>query len=375
MPKFAQMLADGMKNRGHTVEVLSPRPYFFRLPIRQKLRKWMGYIDQYLIFPSRVRVRLKRLPKDTLFVFSDQALGPWVPLVKRLPHVIHCHDFLAQRSALGQIPENKTGLAGKQYQAFIRRGFKQGKNFISVSNNTRKDLQNFLTAPPLRSDVVYNGLNQSFAPGNPEHARLSLTRQYGIELANGYLLHVGGNQWYKNRKGVLEIYEAFRSEYQVNIPILLVGQNPTKELLEISDSSPFKSGIHWLTNLDDDAIKTVYQGATIFIFPSLGEGFGWPIAEAMASGCPVITTNEAPMTEVAGEVALLIPRRPVDPTKVEAWAAEGAGRVNEVIQFSTQQRLDVIQQSIENARRFDTERSLDQIEEIYSSILQSYQYK
>ncbi len=375
MPKFAQMLADGMKKRGHTVQVLSPQPYFFRLPITQKLRKWMGYIDQYLIFPPSVRVRLKRFPKDTLFVFSDQALGPWVPLVKKLPHVIHCHDFLAQRSALGNIPENKTGLSGKQYQAFIRRGFKQGRNFISVSGNTKRELHNFLTTPPMRSDVVYNGLNQSFVPGNAEQARVWLTRQYGIELNNGYLLHVGGNQWYKNRKGVLEIYEAFRSNYQVNIPILFVGRNPTRELLDISESSPFKPGIHWLTNLDDDAIKTAYQGATMFLFPSLGEGFGWPIAEAMASGCPVITTNEAPMTEVAGDAAFLLPKRPFDPIKQKDWAAEGAALVNKMMHFSAEERYEVIQNSIKNAERFDTKKSLDQIETIYSDILQSYPSK
>ena len=375
MPKFAEMLAGGMKRRGHTVEVLSPEPYFFRLPMAQQLRKWMGYIDQYVVFPFKIRNRVGRYQKDTLFVFSDHALGPWVPFVAKLPHVIHCHDFLAQRSALGTIPENKTGWTGKRYQAFIRQGFRKGRNFISVSENTRKDLHKFLDATPLRSDVVYNGLNQSFKPADSTEARNWLNKRYGIELEQGYLLHVGGNQWYKNRKGVLEIYQALRSRYETNIPLLMVGKEPTKELMEIWDSSTFKQDIHWLTSMTDEAIRIAYIGATAFVFPSIGEGFGWPIAEAMASGCPVITTDEAPMTEVAGEAGLLIPRRPIDPTKVEAWAVEGAARVNEVLQFSMQHRLDVIQKSIKNAQRFDTESSLDQIEEIYSSILQSYQHK
>jgi len=375
MPKFAEMLAGGMKRRGHTVEVLSPEPYFFRLPMAQQLRKWMGYIDQYVVFPFNIRNRVGRYQKDTLFVFSDHALGPWVPFVAKLPHVIHCHDFLAQRSALGTIPENKTGWTGKRYQAFIRQGFRKGRNFISVSENTRKDLHKFLDATPLRSDVVYNGLNQSFKPADSTEARNWLNKRYGIELEQGYLLHVGGNQWYKNRKGVLEIYQALRSRYETNIPLLMVGKEPTKELMEIWDSSTFKQDIHWLTSMTDEAIRIAYIGATAFVFPSIGEGFGWPIAEAMASGCPVITTDEAPMTEVAGEAGLLIPRRPIDPAKVEAWAVEGAARVNEVLQFSMQHRLDVIQKSIKNAQRFDTESSLDQIEEIYSSILQSYQHK
>ncbi|MEO6722051.1 MAG: hypothetical protein ABIN67_16920, partial [Ferruginibacter sp.] len=131
MPRFASMLADGMKQRGHTVEIWSPRPFFFRMSLFGKLRKWMGYLDQYLLFPLEVRLRLKKNKHQELYVFSDQALGPWVPLVSKYPHVIHCHDFLAQRSALGEIPENNSPWTGKRYQAYIRRGFRKGENFIS----------------------------------------------------------------------------------------------------------------------------------------------------------------------------------------------------------------------------------------------------
>jgi glycosyltransferase involved in cell wall biosynthesis len=76
------------------------------------------------------------------------------------------------------------------------------------------------------------------------------------------------------------------------------------------ESSPYKADIHWLSGIDDEHVAHAYSGAAVFLFPSLGEGFGWPIAEAMASGCPVVTTDEAPMTEVAGEAGFLIPRRP-----------------------------------------------------------------
>jgi glycosyltransferase involved in cell wall biosynthesis len=375
MPKFAAMLTDGMRARGHTVEILSAKPYFFRLPLMRKLRKWMGYIDQYLIFPIVVRIHVMRYSRDTLFVFSDQALGPWVPLVAKSPHVIHCHDFLAQQSALGDIPENKSGWTGRQYQAFIRRGFRTGKNFISVSQNTRKELHKFLNTPPLRSDIVYNGLNQSFNPGDAAAARIWLTKKSGIELTGGYLLHIGGNQWYKNRRGVLEIYDALRSTYGTNLPVLFVGKNPTKELLEMYNSSGFKDDIHWLSNMDDEAVKMAYLGATVFLFPSLAEGFGWPIAEAMASGCPVITTDETPMTEVAGDAAFLLPKRPFDESKVKDWAAKGAAITHKVIQLPAEERCKVVLDGIKNAKRFDTKSSLDQIEEIYCSILQSYNTK
>src|SRR5215208_2592457 len=93
MPRFAKMLVDGMTERGHSVQQWKPRPFFYRIPANSLLKKWLGYIDQFLVFPFMVRFRLKKKPSNTLFVFTDHALGPWVPLIAHYPHVIHCHDF------------------------------------------------------------------------------------------------------------------------------------------------------------------------------------------------------------------------------------------------------------------------------------------
>ena len=82
MPLFAGMIYKGMIDRGHKVEVWKPLPWVYRLPAPQAMKKWLGYVDQYVLFPLQVRMRLRHTPDDTLFVFADQALGPWVPLVK-----------------------------------------------------------------------------------------------------------------------------------------------------------------------------------------------------------------------------------------------------------------------------------------------------
>ena len=80
-------------------------------------------MDQYIVFPIEVKLKLLNCSKETLFVFADNALGPWVPLVKNRYHVMHCHDFLAQQSAFGLLQENKTGVTGKYYQKFICLGY------------------------------------------------------------------------------------------------------------------------------------------------------------------------------------------------------------------------------------------------------------
>ncbi len=369
MPRFAAMLSEGMKERGHEVEIWSPQPKFFKLSSIGPLKKWLGYIDQFVVFPSELKKRLKRYPPDTLFVFADHALGPWVPLVKDRNHVIHCHDFLAQRSARKEITENPTGFTGRVYQNFIWRGYSKGKNFISVSNKTDQELLQFLAAEPQLHEVVYNGLNRPFEILDAIEARVLMSKITGLDLSEGYILHIGGNQWYKNRLGVIEVYESWRKLSNNKLPLLMIGKYPALPLEMKKRASEFKDDIIFLADILDEQLQQAYSGARLLLFPSLAEGFGWPIAEAMASGCPVVTTNEAPMTEVAGEAAFLIDRKPEAPQYVISWANEAAQIVNKVISLSPSDLQMVIDAGIKNSMRFDTNNALNSVENIYKKIL------
>lgn len=366
--RFTKMLVNGMEQRGHSVQVWKPQPKYFKLPFNV-FKKWLGYMDEYIEFPKHVRKQLKYSPANTLFVFTDNALGPWVPLVANLPHVIHCHDFMAQQSALGMIPDCKTKWTGKQYQRLIRNGYRKGKNFISGSLNTKKALANLLTSTPDSSELVYNGLHQRFEVLENFAARIAVGKTFGLDLRNGYLLHVGGNQWYKNRVGVIEMFSSWRKISSIPLPLLLIGLPPSKDVRQAARQSGFESDIHFITNAPDEIVNYAYSGATVFLFPSKAEGFGWPVAEAMASGCPVITTNEAPMTEVAGTAAFLIPRRPLDEPSSREWAASSAKVIDHVVSLSANDRREVINAGLKNAERFDTNHALDAIESIYQKIL------
>lgn len=374
MPRFADYLLQGMVSRGHNVEVWAPTPQFSSLIKFSFLKKWLGYIDQYVLFPYEVRRRLRACSTDTLFVFADQALGPWVPLVAHRPHVIHCHDFLAQRSALGEISENPTGWTGRRYQAFIRNGYTKGKCFISVSQTTREDLHRFLGITPIYSEVVYNGLNQQFIPYDATDARNLVIQKLKLDLAKGYLLHVGGNQWYKNRVGLIKLYDAWRASGTDALPLLLIGQAPDKTLLEAWNHSIFREDIKLLSDLDDELVRLVYAGATVFLFPSLAEGFGWPIAEAMAAGCPVITTAEAPMTEVGGAAAFYISRLPAG-GNIDSWAKAEAQILRQVVELSPSDRAALIDAGLSNAARFDAPTALNQVEATYKNILNIFGVK
>jgi glycosyltransferase involved in cell wall biosynthesis len=142
-------------------------------------------------------------------------------------------------------------------------------------------------------------------------------------------------------------------------------------LLKAYESSPYKADIHWLTGIDDEHVAYAYSGAAVFLFPSLGEGFGWPIAEAMASGCPVVTTDEAPMTEVAGDAGFLIPRQPQDTVAAAEWTKKAADVIQRIVTMSPEERNNVVNTGLVNAQRFDTQNALNRIEEIYNRIVKT----
>ena len=369
MPRYAKMLAEGMQQKGHEVATWEPKPFFYNLPFKA-IKKWLSYIDQYIVFPLQVKIKLLNIAKDTIFVFADQALGPWVPLVRNKPHVIHCHDFLALYSALGKVPENPTGKTGKMYQDFIRKGFSKGKHFISISKKTQDDLHDLYTGTMLSSVVCYNGLNRNFVVLDTIVARTTLGFFLKMELSKGYILHVGGNQFYKNRKGVIEIYSAWRANYSFSLPLLMVGAKPTDKLLEAYEKSLYKKDIHFVLGLSDDYINAAYSGAICLLFPSLDEGFGWPLAEAMACGCPVITTQKAPMTEVVGRADFfLIDRRPFNEVLVRQWATEASNKIAKIVNLSHDERQEFINIGLESNKRFDTKLFLEDIEKQYKLII------
>lgn len=373
MPRFARMVIDGMKQKGHEVIQWSPRPLFFKLAFKKPiLEKWLGYIDQFLVFPIEVKLRLLNCSNETLFVFSDNALGPWVPLIKNRYHVVHCHDFLAQQSALGLLAENKIGITGKFYQKFILWGFRKADNFICISKKTQTDLHFLISKTPKISRVVYNGLNQNFKPSDNSIAlRELLSNRFGIDLFNGYILHVGGNAFYKNKLGVLEIYDQWAIDFEANVPLLLIGESPSEEMVAFKEKSIVSKSIYFLSNINDLQLQEFYQGASVMLFPSFYEGFGWPIVESMASGSLLITTAADPMKEVAGDAGFYIPKKPYDSGKVLNWKRIAAKELEKVMQFNYVERSEAIRKSILNSKRFSTEGFVNLIEMTYLEILKN----
>jgi glycosyltransferase involved in cell wall biosynthesis len=336
----------------------------------------LGYLDQFGCFPVDMRRRMRRTDPRTVFVVTDHALGPWVPLVSKRPHVIHCHDFIAQRSALGEIPGQSIRFSGRCYQTYIRRGFRHGRHFISISKATQADLHRFLDKEPESSVTIYNGLNGDFRPVPHGSALANLPEDWREPLAGGFVFHVGGEQWYKNRPGVVAGYVAYirqgvaaaGSAFQA-VPLVLVGADPSPALAQAIAAVPFPGRVFVGVDVSFERLRALYSLASLLFFPSLEEGFGWPIAEAMACGCPVLITNAAPMTEVAGDAAELCDPMPTTNTaERKKWAARVGDQIDAMMHWPVAKRRERVEAGLNNARRFDREKTLDAYAKVYLNL-------
>jgi glycosyltransferase involved in cell wall biosynthesis len=117
------------------------------------------------------------------------------------------------------------------------------------------------------------------------------------------------------------------------------------------------TGVETRQNVDNAALAALYTGAELLLFPSLEEGFGWPIIEAQACGCRVLATGKAPMTEVGGSAAVYL----ADPNDAEA----GAARVMEILAQDEATRGKAVEAGIANAARFSTSRMIAEYMALY----------
>lgn len=352
MQRFAAALEAGLVERGQVVRVVKPGVVLGRLVgDRSRLRKWLGYIDKLILFPRK----LSRLAEwaDVVHI-CDHSNAPYTTSVRGRPVVVTCHDLLAIRSALDELEENPTGWTGRFYQRLIRVGLRKSPVIICVSESTRADVARLVHGRQQTLCVVHNGLNYPYSPMSREdserHIRL-------LGLASGkYLLHVGGNHWYKNRMGVLRIFrELIRRPDMRDLNLILAGEPCAAEMSVYIADNELGARVMVLSGITNEQLRALYSAAAGLLFPSLHEGFGWPIIEAHACGCPVFTTNRPPMTEVGGVSAIYIdPENSVDAAvRIAAAldAKEGGGDL-----------------ALKNAARFTHSRMIEEYISVYQRV-------
>ena len=356
MQRFANMLEEGLIAEGYDVQLIRPEPVLCKGSQAERgIAKWLGYIDRFLLF----RTKLKRAAKSVDVVhICDHSNAMYAKWIKK-PTLVTCHDMMAVQSALGMVANNETGLTGQMLQKWISSGLRACDYIACVSNNTRNELLSTLDISPSNVFVAYNALNYPYSPMSHDEAHAILYKRLP-ELKSPFFFHLGGNQWYKNRKGVAEIYSELiqYDEYQEH-KLVLAGKPWSLDLRNAVNSLGIDKHVVEISDLSNEEVRAFYSVAEALIFPSLQEGFGWPIAEAQACGCKVITTGRAPMAEVGGEAAIYInPEKPVE-------AAE-------LIHDELLSKVDSPNSSVENARRFSLESMVESYRYGYEQVMRIY---
>ena len=346
MARYAQLLYTELGKRGHAVAVICPASLATRLVGEgNPFFRWLAYLDKFVFFPPLLWLRARRV---NLVHVCDHSNSFYLHWTGKTPNLITAHDALAIRSALGDFPQNPTRWSGVQFQRSILRGLASARNMVCVSQKTRRDFEVLLPGNT-KMTVIPNPLSRSFRPARPVDIA-AVRAACGLASEDEYLLHVGKDAWYKNRPGVFRIVTELRKFPRFSrVKLMLAGDSTPDELQDIPGV------VQWPTP-SDEQLRALYSGALALLFPSLEEGFGWPILEAQACGCPVITSARSPMTEVAGGAAILI-----DPEDATGAAAEIASRIYE---FDSMRRA-----GLANVRNYSVEDAMDQYCEVYQEIV------
>jgi len=190
--------------------------------------------------------------------------------------------------------------------ALLRRGLQKAKLTVCVSEFVRQETMEFFGLPEDRLMTIHHGVSEEFQPIDAAAAALQVRQQLGLEKP--YFLYVGKLHENKNIVRLIEAFHQFIGETRSEVVLALAGRQVWggEGIMETMVRLGLTQQVRLLGHQPQAALPALYNAATALVFPTLWEGFGLPVIEAMACGTPVITSNLACLPEVAGGAALLV---------------------------------------------------------------------
>ena len=296
-----------------------------------------------------IPLRVRREGAD-LFHAPHYVLPPLTPTRT----IVTIHDCIHL-----MFPQYLPNRLGHAYaRAALWTAARKSDRILTVSETSKRDILRFLHVPPEKMAVIHNAIDERFwlDPGEEQIVR---TRER-YQLNDPFVLYVGNIKPHKNLERLIEAFHRVRGRGLDQLKLLIIGD-------EISRLQSLRRTVHRLMLhkhvrffgfVPPETLAVLYRLASVFVFPSLYEGFGLPPLEAMASGTPVVTSNVSSLPEVVGDAAVL-----VDPYDAEA-IADGIMRVLSDAEL----RVELRRRGLARAQAYSWERSVRRIHEIYQEV-------
>jgi glycosyltransferase involved in cell wall biosynthesis len=287
-----------------------------------------GYLDQsgtklleerdYYSWAYRQRLVLwraaKQLRADAIHLCDPHATPRFLGFAGA-KKIVTCHDIVPSR-----FPEHYMGWrdGGASVGRWIEgQRYRSADLVIAVSDATKHDICSLMNVPQERVIRVYNGVNVDQWSAEPRLAAATVLKKFELQ-ASDYLLYVGGADWRKNIEGMMGALAHVRQSGS-NLVLAWAGHLDASHRERVENAASqacVADSVRYLGHVTDDELAVLYRASVAHLFVSRLEGFGLTVVEAMASGCPVITTDAGSLAEVAGDAALTVD--PEDPPAIAA---------------------------------------------------------
>lgn len=269
--------------------------------------------------------------------------------------IITIHDL-----AFLKFPETTSNKIYKHHSTWVPYSARKCDHIIADSEQTKDDIVELLEIPEYKITSIPLAADDQFC-ALPESQYLPIVNEYN--LPDRYILFVGTLEPRKNLLGLLKSYLLFRKNSACSDKLVIVGAKGWKytPIFDFITENNLESEVLFLGYVDDEHLPALYNGATIFVMPSIYEGFGIPILEAMGCGVPVIGSNVSSIPEVIGDYGVQ-----VAPTDYEGWAQNIHNFMSDESFRNRYSRL-----SLERSTHFSWKRTAEATKQVYQDVLNS----
>jgi glycosyltransferase involved in cell wall biosynthesis len=255
-------------------------------------------------------------------------------------------------------PETGDWLYNHYLNFFLPQVLKKATKIVTISENSKRDLLSFFPLPPAKVEVIYLAADPSFHPVDDQRLLEKVREKYGIR--GPFILNVNVLEPRKNIQSLLSAYALLKKSKMCPHRLVIAGGKGWgyQKLFEQATHLRLENDVLFIGHVPDEDLNVLYNLADVFVFPTLYEGFGLPVLEAMACGCPVVASRRASLPEVVGDAGILF-----DPLDIKGLAS----LLDHVLSCRAV-REELRGKSLQRARMFSWEKAATQTKELFENI-------